>query len=560
MPRYATLSYCWGGVDFIKTTRDKLDTFLNNIPFEDLPTTFQDAINISRRLDLEYIWIDALCIVQAQGNEHALDWYNESGRMRYIYGRSYLNIAASIGKNPHEGCFHTPPNYNAGFVTQITTGEISKTMKIGHMAWQDYNNLTTRTHLASRAWAFQERLLAARRIYLTGQGLLWECMTSVASSSFPEDISASSITQMVRSAGEEWEWFDIVSSFSRGGRLTNQEDKLPALSGIAKRQHEVSGDTYLAGMWRATLKERLCWSAVAKGRRSDPRIPTWSWASLDAEIWFGKLNIRHVEVLDARTALKSADPFGEVLGGELRLRCVALVRGRYLAASDESKKGRVVFETSSHEFPIEMDCSDELTKVGDSVLLLPLVIGDNGSMREGVVATHPKLEALYEQIKLHGKTVLNPGTKKPEIRLHGNGISQANDTEYIYQMNLLARGFILQPVASSEKGRFRRIGYFEYGYHIDHLLDEEQKDLYHAFLDVVNKEGAETAASLCEDTWFPPKQTDRPEADPQPEGNTDVVMENLSLTHGPELEPGAVNSAISPRTVHPGARFIITIV
>ena len=69
MPRYATLSYCWGGADFIKTTRDKLDAFLNDIPFESLPKTFQDAIDISRRLGIEYIWIDALCIVQAQGEE-----------------------------------------------------------------------------------------------------------------------------------------------------------------------------------------------------------------------------------------------------------------------------------------------------------------------------------------------------------------------------------------------------------------------------------------------------------------------------------------------------------
>lgn len=560
MPRYATLSYCWGGADFIKTTRDKLDAFLNDIPFESLPKTFQDAIDISRRLGIEYIWIDALCIVQAQGEEHALDWYQESGRMRYTYGRSYLNIAASIGKSPHEGCHHTPLNYNAGFITQVKTGEMSRTMKFDHMEWQEYNNLTTRTHLGSRAWAFQERLLAPRTVYLTGQGLLWECISSVASSSFPEDISkTSSIPHMVRPEGEAWDWYEVVRTYSNG-RLTKQEDKLPALSGVAKRQHEVSGDTYLAGMWRKTLKEHLGWYATSKGRRSDPQIPTWSWASLDANIWFGKYDIRHVEILDAQTTLKSTDPFGEVRGGKLRLRCAALVSGRYLTTSDELKKDKVVFETSSHEFPVDMDCVDDLLELGESVLLLPLVIGAIDSMRSGVQATHPKLESLYKQIKLHGKTIQHYRSGKPEIQLHNNTIGQRNDVEYLYQTDLHAGGLILQPVHSSTKGHFRRVGSFDFRYSIDGLLDEAMLDCYHEFLDIVNKDGTEVARSVCEDIWVPPEQIDKREAGCDAEDIVGGGLKSSDSTRDPLLEPGAENSAFAPDTVHPGAHFIITIV
>lgn len=32
-------------------------------PFEQLPATFRDAVGVSLRLDVHYLWIDSLCIV-----------------------------------------------------------------------------------------------------------------------------------------------------------------------------------------------------------------------------------------------------------------------------------------------------------------------------------------------------------------------------------------------------------------------------------------------------------------------------------------------------------------
>ncbi|KAJ4294299.1 hypothetical protein N0V90_007989 [Kalmusia sp. IMI 367209] len=390
LPHYATLSYCWGRADFIKTTRENLSTFLDDIPFEHLPKTFQDAIYIAKRLGLEFIWIDALCIVQAKGDEHPYDWYQESGRMRYIYSRSHINIAASIGKSPNEGCFHTPPNYNAGFSTQVTSGEMRR-------------------------------------------------------------------------------------------------------------------------------------------------------------------------VLDARTTLKGEDSLGEVTGGELRLRCTAMVRGQYLRAIDESEENRVVFDTSTQEFPVEMDCLDDEVETGTSVLLLPLVIGDNGFTRGGVRATNPKLETLYDKIKTNGKIV--QGRRGGlEFKLDGNSIAQTNDGEFVYQMNLQARGLILQPSHPPKKGRFHRIGYFDFGYTIDHLVNEDQKDYYHDFLEVVNKVGTDTADLMCAEHWTPPEQIARYEGDPQTEDPIEDEVERLGLIHGLGLEAGAENSVISPRKEHPDARFVITIV
>lgn len=50
VPQYATLSYCWGKEPFIKLSRSNLRTYMDSISWEELPQTFQDAIEATRRL------------------------------------------------------------------------------------------------------------------------------------------------------------------------------------------------------------------------------------------------------------------------------------------------------------------------------------------------------------------------------------------------------------------------------------------------------------------------------------------------------------------------------
>jgi hypothetical protein len=63
---YTCLSHCWGTTQFIQTTMDTIDQFKNSIPWDDLPKTFQDAIDVTNQLGIKYIWIDSLCILQVR--------------------------------------------------------------------------------------------------------------------------------------------------------------------------------------------------------------------------------------------------------------------------------------------------------------------------------------------------------------------------------------------------------------------------------------------------------------------------------------------------------------
>jgi hypothetical protein len=61
---YVALSYCWGGdstfVLNAKTSHD-LET---GLPLSDYPRTLRDAIIITRSLEIDFLWVDALCIKQ----------------------------------------------------------------------------------------------------------------------------------------------------------------------------------------------------------------------------------------------------------------------------------------------------------------------------------------------------------------------------------------------------------------------------------------------------------------------------------------------------------------
>lgn len=90
--RYVTLSHRWGSnrpYTLCRATRAQL---LAGIRPGRLPQAFQDAILIARRLEIRYVWIDSLCIMQDR--DDLSDWMREAGLMDRVYANSFLNISA----------------------------------------------------------------------------------------------------------------------------------------------------------------------------------------------------------------------------------------------------------------------------------------------------------------------------------------------------------------------------------------------------------------------------------------------------------------------------------
>jgi hypothetical protein len=59
---YVCLSHCWGDMTPFTLNAETQSTLSKGITIETLPKTFQDAIIVTRRLGLQYLWIDSLYV------------------------------------------------------------------------------------------------------------------------------------------------------------------------------------------------------------------------------------------------------------------------------------------------------------------------------------------------------------------------------------------------------------------------------------------------------------------------------------------------------------------
>jgi len=55
--RYAALSHCWGTTPQFATTKATLTERKEKIHFDQLTTTFREAVQVTRSLDIRYLWV-----------------------------------------------------------------------------------------------------------------------------------------------------------------------------------------------------------------------------------------------------------------------------------------------------------------------------------------------------------------------------------------------------------------------------------------------------------------------------------------------------------------------
>src|SRR6185437_3465330 len=63
--------------------------------------TFREAVELAKRLGLEFLWIDSLCIFQGSVN----DWRLKSSRIGDVYRYGTINIAATGAASGLDGLF-----------------------------------------------------------------------------------------------------------------------------------------------------------------------------------------------------------------------------------------------------------------------------------------------------------------------------------------------------------------------------------------------------------------------------------------------------------------------
>ncbi|KAL0941083.1 uncharacterized protein CTRU02_203846 [Colletotrichum truncatum] len=346
--RYVCLSYRWGDDMNFTTTTYTRALRMEGIQWDELPATLRDAIFITRKLGIPYIWIDALCILQDDTN----DWDEQSAQMVFIYQNAYLTICAESSNGAHAGIFSEaawPDCFLGHFEGLRFFVRVDPHQWMGNSrAPEAFNPLET------RAWTYQEFLLSRRCLHFGAQEIHWSCRESnhltepLCECETPErgrDTGYSKVAGTHISFYDDGqnianEWYRVLQNYTRR-KLTYDTDKLPALSGIAKYclARRDSDDQYLAGLWRKSLVEDLCWfhhtevqygfpGTAAYARRPESYCaPTWSWASVvsttSCKTWsdekntipFDELVNTFCNIHDASCVLKGLDPTGRVSGG-----------------------------------------------------------------------------------------------------------------------------------------------------------------------------------------------------------------------------------------------------
>lgn len=342
---YAALSYCWGEQQTFATTLSSVADYTQGFSLSALPQSLQDAVKVTTELGLKYIWIDSLCIIQ----DSPSDKEREISQMAQVYSNAYITICAANAKACSEGFLKSSGEVKSGLASSPGDGLLKMPYKcqngdLGNIFFREENLYHSMWEpISKRAWTLQERLLSPRAL-IYGSRFLWQCHTAQYSDGGIEDWSfdvlgsghrrllsgASGSIQSARQAeiGSQQVfqvWYHTVQEYTRR-ELTLPSDKLPAIAGMAKAVHDITGDLYLAGLWKSNLAYELMWSSNPPTKFATPsvwRAPSWSWASIDNGVSFDKITedstlLAKVISCDVTPRSEQA-PFGEITHGILEI-------------------------------------------------------------------------------------------------------------------------------------------------------------------------------------------------------------------------------------------------
>jgi hypothetical protein len=363
---YATLSYCWGdkddGAAQTKTDPSSLQQRLRGIQPSEMSRVLQDAITVCRAFSVRYLWVDALCIIQDE--EDTSDWEKESDRVGEVYQHAYFTICAASTTSCHQSFLDRQDSFDFPFQSSLQP-EARGTLKLvytGHHHLElssDHNPLAADRRSSlwyTRGWVYQERYLSSRRLIFGRHMLHFEC-GEIEFSENGECVRPNIVDWSARATNDtsqRWIYSHFRSQVGvyASHSLTYESDRLSALSGIAKKVFDRTGDTYLAGIWKQDLHIGLLWNSCNIGGNlaellnsfkdhTNRAAPSWSWASLPGYLTYGisGINVNHQQrhlrpeyrAIDGWTELQGAqlNRFGAVKNGTIR------VVGRLMALSSE---------------------------------------------------------------------------------------------------------------------------------------------------------------------------------------------------------------------------------
>lgn len=461
--RYATLSHCWGTPVRIVLTTSVLHSFQTGIDYHALPANFQHTIYATRSLELRYIWIDALCIIQNSKQ----DWSEQAPQMGHIYRHAYVNLSALSAHGNDSGFLNTR---QLPVSTSLNNGLY---IRQGRPPW---TRIFSEAPLTTRAWVLQERLFSPRIVHFHDSETFWECFSVSAregsddvhsepwqglnwmDESFKRSFALEAILCNTNNESQEKmiellmaQWYRIMCQYSTLN-MTYHEDRFPAIAGIAQKFQEATSFTYIAGLWEEQLLSGLLWYAETANSRSHPTkiAPTWSWAAHcgPVKMVFPMVSEPRPSSFDAevlQTILEPVMPgssFLHVMRAEIVLEAHCLD-----VWCRSSSNGHAPYSDPYLKMTLDV-FNDEGAFIGTGHYdKLPLqTIFQSVALIVSSRETSPNMEMVHVDHTRHGR-----GTSSNS--LHGERVTKISRTKRLTTYFLLIHG-----TSSNAKGSYERVG------------------------------------------------------------------------------------------------------
>lgn len=324
--KYVALSYMWG-----KKQRVMLVSQNESLLSEDnaldcnVSRTIADAINLVRSFGLEYLWVDALCILQDSDS----DKKEQISNMDMIYKEARLTVIAASGDDADAGLpgltpgsrtvrqeeviVIAPGSDNPGLsivstLSAVTSGSVTVPHPFSKTKWN------------TRGWTLQERALSLRVLTFTEEQIYWACQCSqwcedtyaecslgqfsyYSSNRQELSIQVNRLHSIAWHAQDPidqlWQRYQVLVSQFGEREFSFEGDAHDAFAAILKEMSRHTGERFLWGIPASRLELGLNWSARGGAERRDVvstlpmtslnrrvPFPSWSWLG-----WKGPLEL-----------------------------------------------------------------------------------------------------------------------------------------------------------------------------------------------------------------------------------------------------------------------------
>ncbi|KAF2399435.1 HET-domain-containing protein [Trichodelitschia bisporula] len=324
--KYAALSYVWGASQKLKATSGNIEELQKPGALQDesVALTISDARELALKLGIEYIWVDALCILQDSDADKVVQISN----MHAIYGAAYLTIVAAAGPDASAGLPGLRPNtrfFLQQEIVVIEPGSSEPGFRDGlSFMTTIYSNILSGGHYTDttmwgrRGWTMQERALSRRALVFTSEQIYWGCMEaafceeSYFELSEPRFRSFSSLGNELTvqrtflnfgevgdSSERTWSQYQILVRRFTQRQFSFEGDISDAFTGITRAFQRISGEQFHWGIPRSRFDIGMAWDTFTGQKRravlstlpvtskhGRVTFPSWSWMG-----WIGEVNV-----------------------------------------------------------------------------------------------------------------------------------------------------------------------------------------------------------------------------------------------------------------------------